>query len=165
MQLKLSHGPKWSSRVLASLVGLVLLLSVAGCQDASDSGLTVEDAYVKAMPAGEMTAIFATLRNSTSEDITLVSAESAAAESTELHEMVMEDGSMVMRERPEGITVPAGEEVRLEPGGLHVMLIGLTADVEPGAEVTATLNTEDGEQIQITAVARDMANAQESYQP
>jgi len=148
--------------VLSILFALSGLLVVAGCRTASD-GLTVDDPYVKAAAAGEMTSVFGRLVNSGPDDLTVVSASSDAAESVELHEMVMADGAMVMREKPDGFVVPAGETVELEPGGLHVMLIGLSGDIEPGAQVTVTLTLSDGTEVELTAQAREMANAQESY--
>ena len=40
------------------------------------------------------------------------------------------------------IPVPAGQTVRLRPGGLHVMLIGLTEPLRQGATVPLTLRFE-----------------------
>lgn len=135
---------------------------MTGCRTSSD-GLTVDDPYVKAAAAGDMTAMFGHLVNPGGDDLTVVSASSDAADTVELHEMVMENGAMVMQEKPDGFVVPAGGTVELEPGGLHVMLIGLTRDIEPGAEVTVTLALGNGGEVEVTARAREMANAQESY--
>jgi hypothetical protein len=37
------------------------------------------------------------------------------------------------------IALPAGATVKLEPGGLHVMLLGIAAPLEPGGHVALTL--------------------------
>lgn len=149
--------------VLAVLFATLVALSAA-CSNGGGDAITVGDPYVKAMPAGEMSAAFATLSNNTSSDIQVTAASSDAAEKTELHEMAMDGSAMVMRE-VESITIPANGSVQLEPGGLHVMLIGLTEALEPGAEITIILTLSTGDDITVTAVARDMPNAQESYHP
>ncbi|MGD7706401.1 copper chaperone PCu(A)C [Microlunatus sp. Y2014] len=144
---------------------VLVMLGAAGCQSQGSGAVTFDDGYVKAMPAGEMTAIFGVISNDTGADVTVVSASSEAAETVELHEMVMQDGQMVMRERAGGFVIPAGESMSLEPGGLHLMLIGLTSEIRAGDQVSATLTLADGSTIEVTATGRDMSNAQESYDP
>ncbi len=146
--------------VLAILVAVVVAVT-AGCSSNGPT-LTISDPHVKAMPAGEMSAAFATLANTTGDDIDIIGARSEAAETVELHEMVMDGPAMTMS-AVEKIVVPAGGTIVLEPGGLHIMLIGLSADLEPGDDIEITLVLSDGEEISFTAVVRDMPNAQESY--
>ena len=48
-----------------------------------------------------------------------------------------------MMELEDGIEIPAGETVALEPGGFHIMFMGLNGDpFEVGEEVSATLTFE-----------------------
>src|SRR5690606_27441472 len=67
-------------------------------------------------------------------------------------------GGGMMEMRPvDRIVVPAGGEVVLEPGGLHVMLLDLAAPLEAGSSVELTLEFEEsGEQV-VTADVRDEA--------
>jgi copper(I)-binding protein len=86
--------------------------------------LSLSDAWVRAMPPGKaMTAAYATIRNEGSAPV-VVSGVSASRGEASLHETRNVDGRMSMRSI-ERLTVPAGGEVSLEPGGLHVMLMGL----------------------------------------
>jgi periplasmic copper chaperone A len=72
----------------------------------------------------------------------LVAAHSPVAETVELHAHTDDGG--VMRMRPvDRIDLPSRERVRLEPGGLHVMLIGLTAPLEAGSTLPLTLVFDD----------------------
>jgi copper(I)-binding protein len=64
------------------------------------------------------------------------------AEKVEIHEIVEEDDVMSMRPIEGGLELPAGESTVLEPGGYHVMLIGLTADLNAGETYTLTLEFE-----------------------
>lgn len=91
-----------------------------------------------------------TLRNPGEQDVTLVEADSPAAEVMELHNHEDVDGVMQMRKVTE-IVVPAGESVALAPGGLHLMLIGLTAPLVEGEPVEIELRFDTGESQQITA--------------
>jgi hypothetical protein len=88
-------------------------------------------------------AVYMTLVGS-NQDVRIVSASSPVAEQVELHDHIMNDGIMQMREI-EAITVPAGANVELEPGGLHVMLLGLTQELSEGETFPLTLNFDSGD--------------------
>lgn len=104
----------------------------------------ITEARVRAMPPGAPNSgAFMTLRNQGGSDARLIGGTSQAAASVELHTHVMDDGMMQMRAIPE-IVVPAGGEVVLEPGGLHVMLLGLTGPLEVGQTVPISLQYGDG---------------------
>lgn len=61
----------------------------------------------------------------------LLSASAAISNSVELHSMKMDGGTMHMR-KLDSIDLPAGKTVALEPGGLHMMFIGLKAPLKVG---------------------------------
>lgn len=163
-----------SLRVGALLVGAALALS--GCspsttpdsQAAPDSpaadAITITDAWVKTADSG-MSAAFGELRNDGADDLTVVSATTTASDMLELHETVEnESGAMVMREIEGGFVIPAGESLDLEPGGDHLMLMGLVAPLVAGDEVTFTLTLDDDSTFEFTAPAKDYAGANETYE-
>lgn len=89
-----------------------------------------------------------------STDDTVVSASSDACGATELHVTVMNDGVMSMHALPDGLPVPAGETVSLEPGGYHVMCID--ADTfEAGDTVEVDLEFAEAGTMKVTAEIRD----------
>ena len=52
----------------------------------------------------------------------------------------MVEGKMEMKPvEGQQVPVPAGATVSFEPGGLHVMVMGLTTDLQEGDEVDFTL--------------------------
>jgi copper(I)-binding protein len=55
----------------------------------------------------------------------------------------------------EGIPVPAGETVNLEPGGLHIMLFDLAGDLEDGQSFEVTLEFDDGTTLAVEAEVTD----------
>lgn len=86
----------------------------------------------------------------------LVAASSPIAGITEVHETTMENDVMRMGE-VEGIDLPVGEWVTLEPGGFHVMLIDLMRDLAPGEAIELTLTFESGEKMTIAVPVYDAA--------
>lgn len=169
---------RFSGLLQVMLLAVLTLVGAAGCSPSTEQAMpapspvtaavTLTDGYVKAVPKDgdmAMSAIFGTLTNASDVEITLVKASSDAATTVELHEMVMEGGEMTMRPKDGGFVVPAGSSTVLEPGGLHIMLIGLTRDIRAGETVPVQLELSNGDSIAASAVGRDMANADESYDP
>ncbi len=155
-----------TTTVAPVLLALALAVGLTSCSGGdAGGGLTVTDAWVKAADEG-MTGLFGTLVNDGGEDAVVVVATSEAAARVELHTTVTgEDGSMVMTPAEGGFTVPAGGSHVLEPGADHIMLMELAAPLAPGDEVELTLETADGETVDVVAVVRTFAGGQEEYEP
>lgn len=127
--------------------------------------LSLDGAWVKAADDG-MTAVFGELKNNTDQDITLVEAKYADAKMVQLHETEGDgSGGMSMQEKKGGFTIPAGESLDLEPGGDHIMIMGLKKAIKPGEQITLDLVTADGETVEVAAVAKEYSGAQEDYAP
>ncbi len=138
--------------------------SSPAAKDAAAS-VKVSDAWAKSAAEG-MSAVFAQLDNTSGREVTLVAASTDAATSVELHEMATgSDGAMTMREKKGGFPIAAGKRVTLEPGGYHLMLMGLTAPLKAGEEITVTLTFSDESTAKITVPVKDFAGANESYAP
>ncbi len=109
----------------------------------------VSDAYVRAVPPGQPnSASFMVIKNNSSENLALVGAESAVAKALELHTHTMKDGMMRMRQ-VKTIDLPAGDVVSLQPGGLHVMVIGLQQKLIPGEQIDMALVFSDGSKLEL----------------
>ncbi len=134
-----------NKRAVFALIPTVAL--IVGLQaTALAETIEVQDAYVRAVPPGQPnSAAFMTITNHGSEARALLAAESDTAEVVELHTHRLENGMMQMRQL-EQIDLPAGETVTLAPGGLHLMLIGLTETLAAGDQVELTLGFDDGDE-------------------
>jgi len=112
--------------------------------DEACAGVHVLGAWARPGVAMPNSAAYALLVNLGASDVTLVSATGSVAEAIELHEMTMGEGD-VMRMSPieGGILIPAGGVAQLKPGGLHIMIIGLTQDLETGNTISLTLTFDD----------------------
>lgn len=116
----------------ATLIAASLFASVA----LADT-VKVDDAWVRATAPGQQVAGgFMSL--TADADMTLIGGDSPVSRSLELHFMRMDNGVMEMRQMKE-IALPKGKTVRLEPGDLHVMFIGLKSQIKPGQKVPLTL--------------------------
>lgn len=129
------------------------------------STVAFNDPWASSADTG-MAAVFGTFNNSGSRDAVIIAGESPAAARVEIHEVAPDaGGSMTMRPKEGGITVPAGGATELAPGGDHLMLMELTRPLAAGADVSLTVTFEDGSTLPITAQIRDFAGANESYSP
>jgi copper(I)-binding protein len=83
-------------------------------------------------------ALYFTVVNRGTAADTLVAVGTDAAASAMVHDQVRRGGSMIMA-HVGALAVPAGDSVRLAPGGLHVMLTGRTRPVVAGDTLRVTL--------------------------
>jgi copper(I)-binding protein len=116
---------------------LCLLLGLTLAAPALADSVKIENAWVRATAPGQKVA-GGFMDLTADADMTLVGGNSPISKSVELHFMRMENGVMEMRQMQE-IALPKGKTVRLEPGDLHVMFIGLKNQVKPGRKVPLTL--------------------------
>jgi copper(I)-binding protein len=132
---------------------LGVLIALSAC--ASADPITVQDAWVRASPAmAQAGAAYMIIENHTAEDDQLLSAAADVAATVELHESA-ESGGMMTMTPVSAILVPANGQAELAPGGLHIMLIGLTRELVAGEEVTLTLTFEKAGVVTVTAPIRD----------
>ncbi|MBJ3785924.1 copper chaperone PCu(A)C [Devosia sediminis] len=101
------------------------------------------------LPNAPVAGGFLTLTNTGAEDDRLLSATSSIAKETQVHEMAMQGDVMKMRQLTDGIVIPAGETVALEPGGFHLMFMGLTQTLVEGETVAVTLTFEKAGEITV----------------
>ncbi len=96
--------------------------------------LVIEDAWVRAVPPNSRTtAAYFTVRNSGDQEQIIIRASASVAGAAEIHDWVETDGRKRMV-RQHQVPVPAGAEVVLQTGGLHMMLFRLDP-VPPAGEI------------------------------
>lgn len=133
---------------------LVVLLTTA----CTKQSISVNEAYVRAPVADrDVTAAFMTIVNNGETDTALRNASSPAAETVELHQHTHSDGMMRMRE-VDGIDIAAQASVALEPGGYHMMLIGIKPELRDQESVELNLTFSTGETVTLTAPVRSVLN-------
>lgn len=126
-----------------TLICLLSCLAMTACAE-GDAALEVTDAYVRQPPPGmKMTAGFATLRNPGSEKVVLTGASGEGFGSVSIHRTEVVDGVARMRSVSQ-LEIGPGESVALEPGGLHLMLMGAKGAVAAEETISITLMLSDG---------------------
>lgn len=122
-----------------------LAAATAHARDYTAGGITVSTPFaIATAPGAPVGGGYMTIRNDGADDVLLSAAvPEEIAGMVQLHAMTTEDGVMRMSEVEGGIPLPSGETVTLEPGGLHVMLMGLAAPLAEGDEMPATLTFRD----------------------
>lgn len=122
--------------------------------NAAAAKITAEDPYVRLLPPQQPnTAAFVVLKNADRKDHKLVKAASNVARTVELHEHAKDGGVMKMRPVKD-ITLKAGGAMALQPGGYHIMLIGLERPLRAEQKVPLTLTFEDGTTLVLDAPVR-----------
>ncbi|APW48229.1 copper chaperone PCu(A)C [Rhodoferax antarcticus] len=118
-------------------LSLILLTTAVVAQ----AQITITDAWVRGtVPMQQASGAFMQL--SADKDTRLVAAKSPVANVVEIHEMVMDNNIMKMRQIP-GLDIVPGRVLELKPGGYHVMLIELKQQLKGGDVVPITLVFED----------------------
>ena len=108
-------------------------------------------------PTATVAAGFVTIQNKGDRDDQLIRIESATAKRVEIHTMLHEDGVMRMRQRVDGVPIPAGQTVVLKPGADHAMFIEPTRHAVGGETLPATLVFRDAGRLPVAFQVRGMA--------
>ncbi|MCD8503658.1 MAG: copper chaperone PCu(A)C [Burkholderiaceae bacterium] len=112
--------------------------------------LSFNDPWIRgSVPGQKNGAGYLVIDNQSSQPAALVSVNSDRADRIELHTIVREDGVAKMREVQE-IPVPANGSVTLQPGGYHVMFIGLKQPFKEGESIPVKLNFANGQSTEVT---------------
>jgi copper(I)-binding protein len=131
------------------LFTVLVALLLTGCGALEGPAIEVRDVWARpAMPGGGMEAgqgmgaagtgaVFMRLINNGRQADRLVAGRTDVAEVVEIHETVMEGDVMKMQMLADGLEIPAQGEVLLQPGGYHVMLIGLQRDLAVGDRLSS----------------------------
>ena len=137
---------------LAALLGVAVAFTGCGGDDSAESAsqsdspslpsseLEIEDPWARPAPSGGNSAMYMTLANGQDTADTLASVTLPIADRVEVHESYQkEDGTSGMRPI-DTLAVAPKSRLKLEPGGRHVMLIGLSQPLEAGSQIV--LNVE-----------------------
>jgi periplasmic copper chaperone A len=160
---------------IRSALAILLMAAALGACSGSSSGITVTGAWARNSPAvaGAGAAYLVITNNGATADA-LIGASSPACKTAEMHQTkVIESaapstsggmggmggasgtGSPMMGMVPVSrIEIPAGGSVELKPGGYHLMLMNLVADLKIGDTIELTLEFEKAGKITVKAEVR-----------
>ena len=153
-------------KALALFAAPLVVLALAGCGDKDKTVTTatmekdgvkatveIRDAWCRPSPNGATVgACYATIKASTANRLTGAATPQAAE--VQIHDVVMEGGMMKMNALPDGLPLAPDEEVKLAPGGKHLMLMELTGPLVDGAAVALTFTFSDTPAMTVQAPVR-----------
>ena len=133
------------------LLGGVLLAVLFTAACTPDSGdLAVFDVWVRPERAGGNSAVYFMIDNPAMEADSLLSAKSDVAERVEIH-LSTPGADGVMRMVQQGAVPVAGKSaVLFAPGGLHLMLVGLSRELSAGETFLLRLQFKNAGEIVIS---------------
>ncbi len=137
------------TRYLSLLIAAFALATPATAQDYMQGDIHIMKPWSRPLPAVSVNgAAYMTIMNKGSAPDRLVSVSTPAARKAELHNHIMEGGLMKMR--PVGVLkITPGDPSVLQPGGLHIMLMGLSQPLVEGNSFPLTLNFERAGSIEV----------------
>lgn len=111
---------------------ICVLLCISGAHAATEDGIVITEAWSRATTPGAATAVvYLKIANRSKLTITLNGIETPAAARAHIHKTVSSDG--VAKMIPiDNLPLAPGEQVEFGPGGLHVMLMGLSQPLVEG---------------------------------
>lgn len=136
-------------RKVAALAALLL----ASCRPNSPANIEIADSWARAtVPNQSSSAAYFTISNMGGEADNLQSVSSPAADAS-IHSTTMDQG--VMRMRPvNSLRIASHSKVVLEPGGLHVMLMGLKHPLAEGSTIEVDLKFRKSGERKVTVAVR-----------
>ena len=107
-------------------------------------------------PNAPVSSGYLTIRNTGGEADRLIEGSAAFAAKVEIHEMKMEGEVMKMRPVEGGLEIPAGGEIVLKPGGLHIMFMKLSERLTAGETRTVILKFGKAGDIELEFAVEDL---------
>jgi copper(I)-binding protein len=125
----------------AAATALIFAAFAAEAHEFKLGSLTIADPWARPTAGpNKLGAAYFTLKNDGQEADRLESMSSPDADRVELHENLQgADGVMKMRPVEGGLVIPPGGTVQLQPGGYHLMLMGLSHNLEEGQHLPLKL--------------------------
>ena len=142
----------WTALLAAGLLSASVFAS-------DDELLVIEDAWVRALPPTQsVTAAYLTVTNPGSAPVAITGGEADLAGEVQIHTTRDVDGYMRM-ERLQQIELPPGGSVRLEPGGVRLMLMQLQRMPAVGERLRLCLTLSSGQSACTEAAVKKSAAA------
>lgn len=138
------------AKVRLAVLHLVAVVALLLAKPAA-AQLQVDNAWVPLAPPGaRVYAVYMTLINRSTEPLTLVGFASDCCAHGMLHSTRQQEGKVIM-EHLDSLEIAAQSQVQLQPGGIHMMLMGPKAPLAEGDEIAMELRFADGSRQTISA--------------
>lgn len=107
--------------------------------DYSVGELQIDHPWSRELPPNAVTgAAYLVVHNQGATEDRLLGAQTSRANKTEIHTM-LQLGEVMKMQKLDSVGIPAGGEIKLAPGGTHLMLLGLRQPLVAGERFPLTL--------------------------
>ena len=147
------HGRIRRQWLVMALSGVFFLVA---CNESAPpkADIRVEGAWVRSVAGPDAnSAAYMTLHNRGTAPDRLLGGRSEAARMTELHRTTIDSAGLARMGKVEALDLPAGGTAQLEPGGYHLMLMGVGRLLE-GDTVKLTLSLDRSDPVEVAAEVR-----------
>ena len=152
-------------RAFVLLFFATLLQSCGGGDGTGVPDIQIEGGWARAMPllggdssGSTNSAVYLRIRNAGRDADRLLGGRTPSSKVVEIHESVVVDDVMRMR-KLDGMEILPHDLVELKPGGVHLMLLGLTQPLSEGKEIELTLRFERSGEVVIPIPIRPVGGA------
>lgn len=136
-----------------SIICCLLIFLLAACSSVpQQSKIEVSQASVRLLNGDMPAAGYLLIKNTGGLNDRLLSVSADFADMLMLHKSSVDSNGIARMEMVMSIDVPAGQQVELKPGGFHILLQGLKADIKAGDVVTLRLQFEQAGTISVQAL-------------
>ncbi len=137
-------------KLILGLLAALMLTTAAHAHGVKTGDLEIIHPNIPQPPASAKSAAgYMAISNEGDHADRLIGVETGLAQKSMLHTTEHGADGVARMMHLEAIEIPAGDTVVLEPDGLHVMLMGLTATVKEGDMVPATLIFEQAGRVEV----------------
>lgn len=144
-------APKPAATPAASAPAATTTAAPTATPTPAGPAIALSDVWARATPGlpDENSAVYAVIQNRQDKVDRVVSASvpESVAKRVELHTTVREGDTMKMQQVP-GFDLPRSGSFKLEPGGFHIMLLGLGKQLKPGDTFTISLKLASGASVE-----------------
>lgn len=134
-----------------SIAAAFVLVACSG----STAAPAVDQAWARPAAAGADSAAYLTISGAAGQADALLSVSSPGANTVEVHETATDAAGMTgMHSMMGRLDIPAGGMVEFKPGGLHLMVMGLTRELAVGGTLELDLVFEHAGKVVVQAEIR-----------
>ncbi|NTC84152.1 copper chaperone PCu(A)C [Agrobacterium tumefaciens] len=144
-----------TAAVTAAIILSAILAGPVSAHDFKGGSLELKHPWsAKVPPVAPVLGGYVTIVNTGTQPDRLVGGTTSVAERLEVHESSIIDGVARMRLAKQGIEIPAGATLSLQPGGAHIMLVNPKERPAEGEKFKATLQFEKAGPVEVEFVVQ-----------
>ena len=134
--------------------------TIAYAEKINFNDIIIDNVWIKDTPPNhKITAGYLTIENLNDTDVTLLSVSSSFAKKGEIHQMKINGEVMKMRLITDGLFIPAGEIIHLEPGSFHLMFTMLNMKIIPKQTHSITLTFRNLGSVVVSATVKSIPSS------